>query len=87
MKLTAPGRAVYAWAKERASIFVRERLMESVRHTQLREFGDLPIGVMPDEFELLARGVRSSRRCPGDERYYRNATMNGVSWNIIKNLL
>ena len=55
MKLTAPGRAVYAWAKERASIFVRERLMESVRHTQLREFGDLPIGVMPDEFELLAR--------------------------------
>ena len=75
MKLTAPGRAVYAWAKERASIFVRERLAKSVRHTQLREFGDLPIGEMPDEFELFARGVRSSRRCPGDERYYRNSTM------------
>ena len=75
MRLAAPARGVLRWAKEKASRHVAAELRKAVVNTQLRDVHDLHIENLPIKYELLAREVRSRRRCAGDERYCETVAM------------
>ena len=75
MRLAAPDRSVMRWAKGRAVEVVQRQLMQSVTSTQFREMGELRVGPLPDQYELVAKACAASRRCPGDRRYFWNSTM------------
>ena len=50
-------------------------LRKEVVNTQLRDVHDLHLELLPIKYELLAREVRSQRRCAGDDRYCETAAM------------